>query len=189
MYYQEYIRDKSVQPHILTVHGIFLKSRSNTSRVGMVTILLVLCYAWILAMSSELVSRSRIWICYSECVGPNYTLWWSWEMAETILEEWSALHIIRMPKEEQGRICHTPSLLLSFEWRCVLYHFFNSWMLNQWRSGSMQRRKYCSWQQVKLLVSHWTCAMNWKCMQQRRNQLSLLTVFNVCVVLWTFPLL
>ena len=50
--YQEYIRDKSMQPRIPTVNGIFLKWHSNTSHVGMVMVLKVLRNAWILLLGS-----------------------------------------------------------------------------------------------------------------------------------------
>ena len=40
-YYQEFIRDKSVQPRMPTVNDIFQKWRSKTSRVGMVTRILI----------------------------------------------------------------------------------------------------------------------------------------------------
>ena len=54
---QEHIRDKSVQPRILTVNDFLQKWRSKTSRMGMVTILLFLRNAWIqlLALAADAV--------------------------------------------------------------------------------------------------------------------------------------
>ena len=154
MYYQEYIRDKSVQLCTLTISGIFLKWR-NTSHVGMVTLLIVLWYAWILATSSELVS-----IVEDANMGPNYTAWWSWEKTETLLKELSALHIIRMPKEEQGK--NLPHSILAVERgvRMCLIPFLqqlNAKPLEEWM---IAKKKILQLTADKLLMSHWTCAMN-----------------------------
>ena len=56
MLYQEYIRNKSMQLRILTVNDILQKWRSKTSRMGMVTILLFLCSAWIQLLT---ITRQR----------------------------------------------------------------------------------------------------------------------------------
>ena len=77
--YQEYIRDKSVQPRIRTVNHILQKWRSKTSHVGMVTIILFLRNAWIQFLTDRRCMVTD-WDTYGDACDPvaYVSLMYSW---------------------------------------------------------------------------------------------------------------